>query len=402
VYTEQGCAKFVVASGGEIEIQSGGTFDLQSGATVDFSGGVDLDGSTLTWDGDGDTTTAAGTDDIIATTLGAVTGTHNILTGCLKVGDGSPGLTLSEEDAYVEGTFEVDGTVRLDGVVGISNGSAGAPGLAFTSDTDSGLYRVGANNVGVAVSATLISDWSSANMDMNSLPIVNVGAAGTDFGTDGSLTTAQTVTVSSGVIVAPTGSASAPAYTFASDTDSGFYRIGANNAGVAVSATLISDWSSADMDMNNLPIVNVGAAGTDFGTNGALTLAQGLTVSAGGANVTGSIDGSADVDVGTWLNLSVQSTIAITEGSTITPTGTYQPITSTIACTTSTSTAIANGGETGDLLIVRNGNAANVIIVDGTGGNVECKTDVSLGASDTLTLIWNGSDWNCISNYDNS
>lgn len=34
VYTEQGCAKFVVASGGEIEVQSGGTVDFQSGSTI--------------------------------------------------------------------------------------------------------------------------------------------------------------------------------------------------------------------------------------------------------------------------------------------------------------------------------------------------------------------------------
>ena len=34
VYTEQGAAKFVVASGGEIEVQSGGTLDIQSGASL--------------------------------------------------------------------------------------------------------------------------------------------------------------------------------------------------------------------------------------------------------------------------------------------------------------------------------------------------------------------------------
>lgn len=37
VYTEQGCAKFVAASGGEIEIQSGATLDVQSGATVNVN-----------------------------------------------------------------------------------------------------------------------------------------------------------------------------------------------------------------------------------------------------------------------------------------------------------------------------------------------------------------------------
>lgn len=33
----------------------------------------------------------------------------------LKVGNGTPGLTLNGEDAYVEGTFEVDGSAQFDG-----------------------------------------------------------------------------------------------------------------------------------------------------------------------------------------------------------------------------------------------------------------------------------------------
>jgi hypothetical protein len=119
-------------------------------------------------------------------------------------------------------------------------------------------------------------------------------------------------------------------------------------------------------------------------------------------NITGTVDALADVDVGTWINLSAQSTIALSADGTITPTGTYQVITSTAWVTTSTTTAIANGGETGDLLIIRNGNAANNITIDGTGANVECKADVVLGASDVMVLIWNGSDWNCIAVRDNS
>ena len=41
----------------------------------------------------------------------------NIKTGSLKVGNGTPGTTLNGEDAYVEGTLEVDGAVTLDGTV---------------------------------------------------------------------------------------------------------------------------------------------------------------------------------------------------------------------------------------------------------------------------------------------
>jgi hypothetical protein len=118
--------------------------------------------------------------------------------------------------------------------------------------------------------------------------------------------------------------------------------------------------------------------------------------------VVGSLDGSADLDIGTWLNLSAQTAISLTAGSTITPTGTYQPIQSGSAVTTSTSLAVAGGVETGDLLILRNLNAADAITVDGTGANVECKANIVLGPGDTLTLIWNGDDWNCLAGYDNS
>ena len=68
----------------------------------------------------------------------------------------------------------------------------------------------------------------------------------------------------------------------------------------------------------------------------------------------------------------------------------------------STSTAIANGTTAGDLLILRNANASDTITIDGTGANVECKTDRALWRADTVTLIWNGSDWVRLSTSDNS
>jgi len=48
VYIEQGCAKMVVADGGEVEVQSGGTLDIQSGATSSFGGDLAVEGS-LNW-----------------------------------------------------------------------------------------------------------------------------------------------------------------------------------------------------------------------------------------------------------------------------------------------------------------------------------------------------------------
>jgi len=115
---------------------------------------------------------------------------------------------------------------------------------------------------------------------------------------------------------------------------------------------------------------------------------------------TGALSGK--LTLATWLNVTSQTPVVVTAGSTITPSGTLQPLTSTGVVAGSTSNAIADGTTAGDLLILRNANASDAITIDGTGGNVECKTDKALGAQDTLTLMWNGSDWVCLSLSDNS
>ena len=97
-----------------------------------------------------------------------------------------------------------------------------------------------------------------------------------------------------------------------------------------------------------------------------------------------------------------QTPEVVGSGATIVPTGTYQPLTSAASVTCDTTTCITAGTFTGQLLILVNENAADTITIDGTGGNVECKSDVVLGAQDTLTLLWNGADWSCLSGYDNS
>lgn len=215
VYTEQGCAKFVVASGGEIEVQSGGTVDVQAGAT-----------------------------------------------------------------------FNVSATTKLP------NGSASAPALAFINDTDSGVYRVGANNLGMAVSATLISDWSSTGLDMNTKLIENIGAAGTDFKSDGSLSLAGPVTPTTRV-AAPNGTVSLPGIAFGGDTDNGLYYIGANEIGLALGGALKWDYSSTGTSFTggqlNMPDGTMAAPilrfTNDIDTGFCRVTTNTLGISAGGAGV---------------------------------------------------------------------------------------------------------------------
>ena len=102
-----------------------------------------------------------------------------------------------------------------------------------------------------------------------------------------------------------------------------------------------------------------------------------------------------------FLAPTEQTAVVVTEGSIITPTGTYQPITSAGAVTTSATIAIADGVKNGQLLVIVNENASDTIIVK-NGANTHLSGDITLGNDDTLGLMWDGADWLELFTTDNS
>lgn len=141
-YREQGGSKVVAGSGCEYEFQSGSTLDLQSGMTFGAGGGLDLNGSILTYDADADTTAVASTDDVVTITIGTATGLYNVITGNLKIGNGTPTVAQDGEDAYIEGQLEVDGEAQFDGAVD-ANGTMDVAGAADFAST----VQIGADNL---------------------------------------------------------------------------------------------------------------------------------------------------------------------------------------------------------------------------------------------------------------
>lgn len=142
---------------GAVEVDGTTTFDGAVVVNGGLTGAVanDLDGGLLTLDADADTTIRALVDDIVVMAIGTATGTLGVTTGSFRVGNGANGTTLNGEDAYIEGTLEVDGATKLDGGATITtltganaetldnatNGFwnlAGA-GLAQTADTQNGI-----------------------------------------------------------------------------------------------------------------------------------------------------------------------------------------------------------------------------------------------------------------------
>jgi hypothetical protein len=68
-----------------------------------------------------------------------------------------------------------------------ADGAVGAPGITFNSDTDCGLYRIGANNIGIAV---------------NGAKVLDVGVAG--LGVTGTFSVSGVATLSAQVNIAAT------------------------------------------------------------------------------------------------------------------------------------------------------------------------------------------------------
>lgn len=99
-----------------------------------------------------------------------------------------------------------------------------------------------------------------------------------------------------------------------------------------------------------------------------------------------------------------QQSETVTGSFSLDPASPYIVLTSTGgAYTSSTTTPILTAtAVAGQVVIIRNGNASDALTLDGTGGTVECKADVVMGAGDVTTLIFNGSTWNCQSVRDNS
>jgi hypothetical protein len=69
----------------------------------------------------------------------------------------------------------VDGQSTMTGPLKAASGTVAAPGITFGSDLDSGLYRIGSNNIGIAVNGTKVADVATTGASFTG----DVNATGT-------------------------------------------------------------------------------------------------------------------------------------------------------------------------------------------------------------------------------
>ncbi len=171
------------------------------------------------------------------------------------------------------------------GVSLFPDGSAGAPSISYASDTDTGYYRIGNNNIGVSLGG-----------------VKKLDIASTLFGIFSDQTSFQAGTVG------------APGITFDGALNDGFYLIGANNLGVSTNGTLAFSISNSALTVGTgrqLLVQDGSAATPSFAftadsTDGIYHTATSINFSINGTG-TFSIGPSAVAILNTGVQLRVNS-----------------------------------------------------------------------------------------------
>ena len=135
--------------------------------------------------------------DVVGNALvsGSITGASAILTdltvdtNLIKTNSTSNYVGINTTSPTV--ALDVTGDVKQSGVLFNSDGTVSAPSVAFTNDTNTGIYRIGSDNVGFTANGILVGEYG-ANGLRSSIGILSPTAIFQDKQTGG--TSAQTIT----------------------------------------------------------------------------------------------------------------------------------------------------------------------------------------------------------------
>jgi len=169
--------------------------------------------------------------------------------------------------------------------------------LIITGDADTGIYQIGADNLGVGCNGANVLDISA-----------------TGLGVTGTVTP-------TGVIVGAAGAVGAPSYTFTGDLDTGVYHVGADNAGVAVGGVQVVDITATGLNSTAIGATTPSTgAFTTLNATGATTFDGAVTLgNASGDTIT--LTGTPDINqsspclhhatVARWIDGKATTTVMV-------------------------------------------------------------------------------------------
>lgn len=169
---------FTLTSGGTTSAltltTNAGIDSLTNGRRVSFRAGSNANAAaTLNVDGEGAKALVRRSDGSAIEAGDIVSGGFYEVVYSTAADGGSGGwivLQAGLNGADVVGNVTVSGTFTSSGVVAFPAGSAAAPGLIVSGDTDSGLYQIGANDIGMSCAGSLVMSWGVSNRNVSKLP----------------------------------------------------------------------------------------------------------------------------------------------------------------------------------------------------------------------------------------
>jgi hypothetical protein len=230
-------------------------------------------------------------------TVQYITSSVVVITGSNKFGDASNDTQEFTGSVNMSGSLSVVGNITSNNVLSLASGTVSLPSLILSTDTTSGMYRIGANNIGISISAAKVLDISSTGLSVTgALSATNgyngtVGATTANTGAFTTLSASSTglVTGTFGVGAAPVSEKmrvqAAAGYNFVVDSASSSLRISGVN----------------DADSANVPFIIQGSTVKLLNSSGDSALLSGGTLAVTGAL---SVTKSAGGDIASFTNTS--------------------------------------------------------------------------------------------------
>lgn len=187
----------------------------------------------------------------------------------------------------------------------IPDGTAAAPSVQFSADTNTGIYRIGTDNFGFATAGVL--RW-------------HISASGNLFSGSGN----YDYTIGASLFLGSSGSASAPTFSFGSstDTNTGMYRVGEDQLGFTAGGTLRVTVSTTGVTLANALAVTGATTLTGLLTaNGGITLGDAQNIAFN--TTTGTKIGAATTQKLSFWNATpiIQPTTAVASATVASPGG---------------------------------------------------------------------------------
>ena len=169
-----------------------GTLTVTGAASLQST--LAVNGNTTLGDDSGDTLTITG--NVVSTPNGLNIDSNTLVVDATnnRVGVVTASPTVA---------LDVTGDIKASSTIQSANGTATAPGITFSGDTNTGIYNIAADTIGFSANGA-----ESARIDSQGIELID-------------------------------GTAAAPSISFSSDTNTGLYRIGADVIGVATNGTRV-------------------------------------------------------------------------------------------------------------------------------------------------------------------